>query len=157
MRCGLGGGSDLVDGNWPLVARGRGVIRGGRYAKFVLGAPQVPWGRVEDGIFLGKTGSPAATGRLVGVGTAAVLGCFKDGTREDGGCWGLFRRGRLSVWITKARGGGIRENRQQRGGVWNWGGREGGDTKTGGGLGRGKGKSEGEWGRLAWKPVDLRS
>lgn len=94
-------GRDSSSRQRPLLSRAVRVGNGlGKVGKRALGASEVPRCRVEDGIFLGKTGGPA--GRIVEA-ALGVFGSLEDGAREDGRGRRLFRGGRLSVWmITKA-------------------------------------------------------
>jgi hypothetical protein len=97
--------SNSLGGQRALLPRAKSGCKGGRgseVGKLTLRTSQVARGIVEDGVFFGKAGGPAA--RLVEA-ALIVSGRLEDGTRKDDRRWSLFRRGRLSVWmITKAVG-----------------------------------------------------
>lgn len=99
MGCNLSG--ETLGGQGPFQIGRRGVCgrRGCKIGKRALGASQVARCGVEDGVLLCETRSPAAS--VVEV-TLSRLGSFEDGARENGGGWGLFGCGRLSVWVSKA-------------------------------------------------------
>lgn len=67
--------------------------------KGTLGPPEVPWGRVEDGVILRKAWSPTSR-----TGGKLVVRSFEYRTCEDGRGWCLLRCRGLRVRIYKAVG-----------------------------------------------------
>ena len=67
-------------------------------------------GGIVDGNVLGEARRPRRGSRVFVVKRRflELFGSFKVGAGKGDGSWGLSRCGRLSVWISKAKGGGTK-------------------------------------------------